>query len=54
MTLFSISRSLGLPVSVRPMLDPNDGLLNRIDEYQGEGEGQVFRIGDKFRETAVV
>jgi hypothetical protein len=52
MTLFSISRSLGLSVSVRPTLDPNDDLLNRSDEYHGEG--QVIRIGNKFRETVIV
>jgi len=52
MTLFSISHSLGLSVSVRPILDPNDDLLNRSDEYHGED--QEFRIGNKFRETVIV
>lgn len=49
MTLFSIFRSLGLAVSVRPMLDPND--LNRLNEERSDGE--VFRVGHKFEMTAI-
>jgi hypothetical protein len=52
MTLFSIPHSLGLSVSVRPILYPNDNLFNRSDEYHGED--QVFRIGNKFREIVIV
>lgn len=62
MILFTIFRSLGLSVSVRPMLDPNDDQLSPINEYRAEEEaaetGQpvdkdpVFRIGEEFRETA--
>jgi hypothetical protein len=52
MTLFTIFRSLGLSVSVRPVLDPNDYQLKQIDRHHEE-EGLVFRIGYSFSQTAI-
>jgi hypothetical protein len=58
MTLFSTLRSLGLTVTVHPMLNPGDRHLNAIDEYRAqetsEDEDEIYWIGEGFRKTILV
>lgn len=53
-TIYSIFRTLGLRVFVRPMMDPKDHRLQSFDENRQSRNPDknfppVFRIGDKFR-----
>jgi len=70
MTLFTMFRSLGLSVSVRPMLDPEDAQIYENEERQAEqeyedsdeypdsfpdaGMNMVYRFGNDFKPTAIV